>query len=147
MIENEGLQGPDMPGDADGPVFLEPWHAEAFSLAVALHRQGAFSWSEWVEHFSTTLRDVPAAPGETVEAAYYRRWLLALETISARKRLASAAEMAERKEEWRRAYLQTPHGQPVKLHRARGLVEPHDNHHHAGAPHPEPAAVSAARAR
>ena len=161
MTGIEGLRAPDMPGDADGPVFLEPWHAEAFSLAVVLSRQGAFSWTEWVEHFSTVLRDVPAQSGESVEAAYYRRWLIALETITARKRLASAKEMATRKEEWRRAYLRTPHGQPVELHRGHGRVEPreheraadahddhhHHNHYHAGAPRPEPVAVSAARTR
>ena len=65
--------------------------------------------------FADTLRDVPAESGESVEAAYYRRWLLALETIVARKSLASVEEMAQRKEEWRHAYLRTPHGLPVEL--------------------------------
>jgi len=106
---------PGMPGGEGGPVFLEPWQAEAFALAVALNRQGVFTWSEWVEVFSGTLRDVPAQSGESVEAAYYRRWLIALETLAARKHLVSATEMVERKEAWRRAYLRTPHGHPVEL--------------------------------
>ncbi len=71
----------DLPVHEAGPVFLEPWHAEAFSLTVALNQQGAFSWSEWAELFAATLREIPAESGESVEAAYYRRWLLALESL------------------------------------------------------------------
>ena len=31
---------PGLPRDADGPVFREPWEAQAFALAVALHERG-----------------------------------------------------------------------------------------------------------
>lgn len=124
MNEPDASQLSDLPGGEAGPVFLEPWHAEAFSLAVALNRQGAFSWSEWAEEFAVTLREVPAESGESVEAAYYRRWLLALESLVARNGLASVAEMAQRKEEWRQAYLRTPHGHPVELKKL-GATELH----------------------
>ena len=33
---------PGQPHDADGPVFSEPWEAQAFALAVALHERGVF---------------------------------------------------------------------------------------------------------
>jgi hypothetical protein len=31
----------------DGPVFNEPWKAQAFALAVRLSDAGYFTWSEW----------------------------------------------------------------------------------------------------
>ncbi|MGB7098936.1 MAG: nitrile hydratase accessory protein [Xanthobacteraceae bacterium] len=128
-------------------MFLEPWHAEAFSLVVALNRQGAVSWSEWTELFAATLRDIPAESGESVEAAYYRRWLLALEKLVARKGLASVAEIAQRKEEWRDAYLHTPHGRPVELKRSVDAAGLHRHHDHSHATRPVPIAVSPARPR
>jgi nitrile hydratase accessory protein len=115
MTEIASVPVPDMPGDKGGPIFLEPWHAEVFSLAVALNRQGAFTWSEWVEVFSRTAEDIPAENEANAESGYYRRWLVALESLIARKNLVSVEEMAQRKEEWRRAYLRTPHGQAVEL--------------------------------
>src|SRR5579862_7570848 len=38
---------PRLPIDAEGPVFDEPWQAQAFALAVQLHAAGAFSWTDW----------------------------------------------------------------------------------------------------
>ena len=38
---------PGIPVDADGPVFKEPWEAQAFAMALALHAKGVFAWSEW----------------------------------------------------------------------------------------------------
>ena len=38
---------PSIPRDADGPVFREPWEAQAFAMAVSLHASGLFSWNEW----------------------------------------------------------------------------------------------------
>ena len=31
---------PGIPRGADGPVFREPWEAQAFAMAVALHERG-----------------------------------------------------------------------------------------------------------
>jgi nitrile hydratase accessory protein len=144
---------PDIPGGHAEPVFLEPWHAEIFSLAVALNRKGIFTWSEWVEAFSSAMREIPADEGESPETAYHRRWLAALERLVVQRGLSSRQEMARRKEEWRRAYLRTPHGQPVTLERGLQVVElpQHGATHapsHAPSRHaarPEPVAVSAAR--
>ena len=107
-----------LPRNPDGPVFAEPWQAQAFALAVELERRGAFGWDEWVSTLAAEIAAHPAAEGEDPSTAYYRQWLAALETIAAAKSLAGPAEMARRKEEWRFAYLHTPHGQPVEL-RAR----------------------------
>ena len=120
---------PEIPGGQAEPVFLEPWHAEVFSLAVALNRKGVFTWSEWVEVFSSALREIPPDAGESAEATYYRRWLAALERLVAQRSLASREEMTRRKEEWGRAYLRTPHGQPIALE--TGLETAEVRHHEA----------------
>ena len=46
---------------------------------------------------------------------YYRHWLNALERLCAAKGLAPQGDVLQRTEEWRRAYLDTPHGKPVEL--------------------------------
>jgi nitrile hydratase accessory protein len=115
------------------PVFTEPWQAQAFALAVELNRLGRFSWAEWVETFGAEIARHPAAPGEDPTHAYYRQWLAALEALIVAKGLSSGDELARRKEEWRVAYLRTPHGSPVELARAWSDEcdgdEPHDDDH------------------
>jgi hypothetical protein len=38
---------PRIPRDAGGPVFAEPWKAQAFALAVRLSEERHFTWNEW----------------------------------------------------------------------------------------------------
>ena len=38
------------------PVFKEPWEAQAFSLVIALHESGVFSWSEWSDALAQAIR-------------------------------------------------------------------------------------------
>jgi nitrile hydratase accessory protein len=132
------------------PGFAEPWMAQAFACAIQLSRNGLFSWSEWVEVFSTEIKAHPARPGETANDAYYRQWLAALETIVGLKGAALTGEIDERQESWRQAYLNTPHGQQVELGHARQVPadaalhhHAHDHHHRHGTP--KPVAVSPAR--
>ena len=134
--------------ELDGPAFAEPWMAQVFACAVHLSRQGLFTWNEWVDVFSAEIKAHPQEPGEAANAAYYRQWLAALETIVGRKGAASTSEISERQETWRQAYLNTPHGQPVELHRAGASPEPtaHHHHHHDQDQHvPKPVSVSSAR--
>ncbi len=46
---------------------------------------------------------------------YYRHWLAALERLAAEKGLVRGGELGARKAAWKRAFLDTPHGQPVTL--------------------------------
>jgi nitrile hydratase accessory protein len=125
--------------EADTPCFAEPWMAQAFACSIQLSRQGLFTWSEWVEVFSAEIKRHPAQAGEASNAAYYRQWLAALETIVGLKGAASTAEITEREETWRQAYLNTPHGQTVELRHAETapVAASHlDTHHRHGAPKP-----------
>jgi len=103
---------PGLPRDAEGPVFAEPWQAQAFALTVQLHERGAFTWSEWARALSEQLK---AAGPQDDGARYYEHWLAALERLVAAKQLAAAGALHDRKHAWEAAYLRTPHGKPVTL--------------------------------
>jgi nitrile hydratase accessory protein len=103
---------PRLPRDETGPVFAEPWQAQAFALALQLHAQGAFTWPEWAEALSERLKAAgPADDG----SRYYEHWLAALEGLVLKKQLSARAELNARKQAWEDAYRQTPHGHPVEL--------------------------------
>lgn len=99
----------------DEPLFHEAWEAGAFAMVLQLCEAGYFTWSEWTTALAREIKTgadrSEANPGE----AYYLRWLAALEGLCAEKALVTRTEAEERKAAWRRAYLETPHGQPVEL--------------------------------
>ena len=98
-----------------GPVFKEPWQAQAFALAVRLSAQGHFSWPEWAAELAAELK-AAADRGEPDDGSkYYEHWLAALERIVTRKGLTDVAALGARKEAWADAYRHTPHGKPVTL--------------------------------
>jgi nitrile hydratase accessory protein len=106
---------PALPRDEGGPVFAEPWQAQAFAMAVRLSEQGHFTWKEWAEALARELKSA-ADRGEPDDGSrYYEHWLTALERLAAEKRLSSRGEMSDRKEAWADAYRHTPHGKPVEL--------------------------------
>lgn len=111
MNAPEALALPGLPKDVDGPVFAEPWQAQAFALAVRLHAQGAFTWPQWAAALSEALAGDPDDDG----SRYYHHWVAALETLATQRSLASASELAARKAAWEQAYRSTPHGAPVAL--------------------------------
>jgi nitrile hydratase accessory protein len=101
--------------DAEGPVFAEPWQAQAFALAVQLHAQGVFSWSDWAEALAAELKAAEARGEADDGSRYYEHWLAALERLVGAHGLAAPDALAERKAAWAEAYRRTPHGQPVEL--------------------------------
>lgn len=106
---------PRLRRDAEGPVFAEPWEAQAFALAVALSTQGYFTWKEWSTALAQELR-AAADRGERDDGSrYYHHWLAALERLVTAKKLSSTRTLLERKEAWAEAYRRTPHGKPVQL--------------------------------
>ena len=113
---------PRLPREKDGPVFAEPWEAQAFALAVKLSEQGLFTWSEWTETLGAEFK-AAADRGEPDDGShYYEHWLAALERLVTAKGLADRAALDQRKRDWVEAYQHTPHGKPVKL--AAGVQGP-----------------------
>ena len=106
---------PALPRDEGGPVFREPWEAQAFALAVNLSEAGHFSWKEWTVALSQEIKDAKERGDPDLGPTYYQHWLTALERLCAAKGIIADREMRRRMEEWRHAYLHTPHGQPVEL--------------------------------
>jgi nitrile hydratase accessory protein len=106
---------PSIPCDAEGPVFREPWEAQAFAMTVALHERGVFGWTEWAAALAGEIKSAQAEGDPDTGETYYRHWLAALEKLVAAKSLASNAELAVRRDQWDRAARATPHGQPIEL--------------------------------
>jgi nitrile hydratase accessory protein len=116
---------PQLPRDEGGPVFAEPWQAQAFALAVKLSEQGYFTWKEWAAALAEEIK-AAADRGEADDGSrYYRFWLAALERLVIAKGLSDPATLLVRKEAWADAYRHTPHGKPVELPPPARLSEEH----------------------
>jgi nitrile hydratase accessory protein len=104
-----------LPRDEGGPVFAEPWQAQAFALAVKLSEQGYFTWKEWAAGLAEELQ-AAARRGEPDDGSrYYEHWLTALERMVTAKGLTDQTALLTRREAWAQAYRATPHGRPVEL--------------------------------
>jgi nitrile hydratase accessory protein len=106
---------PRLPREKDGPVFAEPWQAQAFALAVKLSEQGHFTWKEWAAALAHELKAAESRGEPDDGTHYYEHWLAALERLVVDKGLTDQEAIRERKDAWAEAYLHTPHGKPVEL--------------------------------
>ena len=99
----------------DGPVFAEPWQAQAFATTVALHRHGLFTWAEWASALSSAIERARAAGSIDDGRDYYHHWLSALEQLVQDKGLAHPTQLHHLAHAWEDAAHATPHGQPIEL--------------------------------
>ena len=106
---------PRIPRDEEGPVFAEPWQAQAFAMAVRLSEQGHFTWKEWAAALAAELKAAEDRGEPDDGTHYYEHWLATLERLVTAKTLSNPNEMLARKEAWAEAYRRTPHGKPVTL--------------------------------
>jgi nitrile hydratase accessory protein len=106
---------PSIPRDTEGPVFREPWEAQAFAMTLALHERGLFSWPEWAATLGEEIKRAQAAGDPDTGETYYRHWLNALERIVAAKGLADVTMLARYRHAWHHAADRTPHGTPIEL--------------------------------
>ena len=139
---------PDQPAENGEPVFKEPWEAQAFSLVIALHESGVYSWDEWSDALAQAIRgnlhpggveevvqrvseavaedageDAGKETTERMEEKEDRPDSYYQHWLAALEHLAIAKGLSGAGELAQRvqawsAYLATPHGQPVEL--ARG---------------------------
>ena len=106
---------PSIPCDAEGPVFREPWEAQAFAMALALHQHGLFTWPEWAATLSDEIKHAQAAGDPDTGETYYRHWLATLEALIAEKGVATADTLHRYRDAWDHAADRTPHGAPIEL--------------------------------
>jgi nitrile hydratase accessory protein len=106
---------PGLPRDDDGPVFAEPWQAQAFAMTLALHQRGLFTWPEWAAALAAEIARAQAAGDPDRGDTYYTHWLAALERLVAEKGVATAETLQHTRDAWDHAADRTPHGQPIML--------------------------------
>lgn len=106
---------PSIPRDADGPVFREPWEAQAFAMTLALHERGVFTWPEWATALSVEIKRAQQAGDPDTGETYYLHWLAALEKLVAEKGVASVDTLNRYRDAWDHACDRTPHGKPIEL--------------------------------
>jgi nitrile hydratase accessory protein len=70
--------GLDIPKDADGPVFVEPWEARAFAMVVDLNQQGRFAWKDFQ---ALLVEEIARSEREGLGRPYYFNWLVAAERL------------------------------------------------------------------
>lgn len=119
MSTPEELQlGPLAAHDGE-PTFDEPWHAQVLALAFALAKVEVFTPAEWSGALGAELRRAAAEGEPDDQNTYYAAALTALEGLIAADGRVTSEGLSARAEQWRRAYLNTPHGQPVELSAGR----------------------------
>jgi nitrile hydratase accessory protein len=101
------------PSDAEGPVFREAWEAQAFALAILLHKSGVFAWKEWTSLLSEEIEDAQASGELEPGSSYYHHWLKALERVVVLKGIASFGAIKDLAQAWEEAAHHTPHGKPI----------------------------------
>jgi nitrile hydratase accessory protein len=106
---------PGLPGDARGPVFREPWEAQAFALTLTLAERGLFTWAEWAATLAAEIRRAQEAGDPDTGATYYQHWLAALERLVGEKNIADRPALERYRAAWDRAADRTPHGQAIEL--------------------------------
>jgi nitrile hydratase accessory protein len=106
---------PSIPRDAEGPVFREPWEAQAFAMTLGLFEQGLFTWKEWTAALVTEIKRAQEADDPDTGETYYLHWLAALERIVADKGVTDDSTLGRYRDAWRSAADRTPHGQPILL--------------------------------
>ena len=106
---------PSIPCDAEGPVFREPWEAQAFALALALHERGLFTWPEWSATLGDVIRRAQAAGDPDTGETYYQHWLDTLERLVKEKGATDSKTLTRYRHAWQHAADRTPHGDPIEL--------------------------------
>jgi len=104
-----------VPQECGEPVFREPWEAQAFAMALALHARSVFTWPEWAETLSGEIKRAQAEGDPDTGETYYRHWLNALERLVSEKGVASRETLTRYQNAWDHAADRTPHGAPIEL--------------------------------
>jgi nitrile hydratase accessory protein len=114
-IAAAALAVPGIPQGEEGPIFREPWEAQAFAMALSLHQRGLFTWSEWAATLADEIKRAQAAGDPDTGDTYYLHWLNALERLVAEKGVADPSTLTRYRDAWERAADATPHGDPIVL--------------------------------
>ena len=98
-----------------GVIFQEGWHAQVIALAFNLVERGQFTNAQWSEALGGELAKAKEQHDADNSETYYRAALTALESLLHKQQSLTTDSLDNRTQAWRKAYLSTPHGQPVAL--------------------------------
>jgi nitrile hydratase accessory protein len=99
----------------DGPVFAEAWEAQAFAMALTLHKRGVFTWPEWTAALAREIERAQSAGDPDTGETYYHHWLAALERIVVAKGVTTPATLTRYRDAWEAAAKRTTHGKAIEL--------------------------------
>jgi hypothetical protein len=99
----------------DEPTFDDPWQAQVLGMADALVSGGVIAADAWADALGAALRKRSAVGANDDAELYYSAVLDAVETLLYDSGKVAPNDVSTREEQWRSAYLNTPHGQPVEL--------------------------------
>lgn len=97
------------------PVFQEPWEAEVFAMTLLLHEQGLFSWQQWADQLSSSIKQAQLCGDPDDGSTYYQHWLTALEDLIVKCKIGDRAQLESLFKAWDSAARSTPHGQAIEL--------------------------------
>jgi nitrile hydratase accessory protein len=97
------------------PVFDEAWQAQLLAMVDQMMSNGVFSNALWSDTLGQNLKDAEARGKADDIDTYYAAVLAAFETLLAQSSDISTEKITDKQQAWERAYLSTPHGQPVHL--------------------------------
>ena len=106
-----------LPVGPEDVVFDEPWQAQVLAMADLLIQSNQLSATDWSNTLGEQLKitqDVTDGDQDAKEN-YYQAALNALMQLIDNKTIISHNQLHNREEDWRNAYLSTPHGKPVVL--------------------------------
>ena len=92
---------PSLPHDENGPVFAEPWQAQAFALAVRLSSQGHFTWKEWAEALAAELAAAVERDEADEDGSEYSDILISKEITSSQFHRRGANRYLGTESRWR----------------------------------------------
>ena len=101
----------------DETVFDEPWQAQVLAMADLLIQSNQLSAGDWSSVLGKQLestQDVAAGLNDAKEN-YYHAALSALMLLVDSNRIITSEQLKCREDDWKKAYLSTPHGKPVVL--------------------------------
>jgi nitrile hydratase accessory protein len=78
-------------------VFVAPWEARAFGMAVALNEGGKYDWRAFSQELAA---ETATAERHGLSLPYYERWLAALEKLVIAKGLVAPEELERRVAEY-----------------------------------------------
>jgi hypothetical protein len=115
-LNEDSFHRPQPFKNLDGtPVFEQEWQAQVLAMADSLIANKSIEPTRWSEAFGAGLAKAHAAGRQDDLDTYYAVALDTLEKLMMTQGALTRFEILKRCEAWKRAYLRTPHGQPVKL--------------------------------